>query len=407
MKKLAVYLTGSPGQSTPVGTLAEHDRRIYFEYDPDFLETRLELSPFKLPLQTGVFEHTDVAIGPLPGLFSDSLPDSWGWLLMDRWFRRRGVELRAISPLERLAYLGNRTMGALTYHPPHDIRPADGGRLDLARLGRNAEQVIAGEPAEVLPQLIRAGGSPGGARPKVLIGLRITGDNAEIITGEVDLPEGFEPWIVKFTSKEDGPDAGAVEYACAMMAHEAGLDMPPSRLFEVGPAQRYFGIRRFDRTASGNRRIHMHTFANLIHSDYRLPREDYATLLRVSRVLTRNHQDVLRTFRLAVFNVAINNCDDHAKNFAFLMDEGGQWSLSPAYDLTISPPGSEHAMTLLGRPAAVTREHLIELARQADIRRHEAGSIIDQVNHATRRWPHFAEIAGCREKAGTFTPTLP
>jgi len=402
MRELTVKLQRTPGDTLTVGRLAEQDRRIYFEYDNAFLDTGIGLSPFKLPVQPGLIEHTDHAFGPLPGVFDDSLPDGWGLLLMDRHFRRGGMDPATLSPLDRLAYLGTRTMGALTYHPPSREQPEhDDQLIDLYDLGHNAEEVLVGDAAEVLPELMRAGGSPGGARPKVLIGIQ--GDR--IISGEDDLPAGYQHWIVKFAAREDARDAGPVEYAYALMAHAAGLDMPPTRLFEVKhgrSTRRYFGVQRFDR-ADDNRRIHMHTFANLIHANFRIPSTDYADLFKVTQALTRNHADLLRLFRLMLFNIAAHNRDDHAKNFAFTLDDQtGEWSLAPAYDLTHSPgPGGEHTTTILGEGRQPTRNHGLKLAAQLGLKPRETSPIIDQVNAAITRWPRFAEQASCTKKIAT------
>ncbi len=397
MRKLTVKLQRSPKDVPTVGTLAEQDRRIYFEYDPVFLDTGLQLSPFKLPLRPGLIVHTDLAFGPLPGVFDDSLPDGWGLLLMDRHFRRQGIDPATLSPLDRLAYLGTRTMGALTYHPPREI-DRDDRLIDLHQLGCNAEDFLAGRAAEVLPELMRAGGSPGGARPKVLVGIH----DDQIISGEDDLPNGFEHWIVKFTAKAEARDAGPVEYAYSLMAQAAGIDMPQTRLFEVRhgrSVRRYFGVQRFDR-AQGNRRIHVHTFGNLIHANFRIPSTDYADLFKVTRSLTRNHRDVLRLFRIMVFNIAAHNRDDHAKNFAFTLDgQTGEWSLAPAYDLTYSSgPGGEHTTTVLGEGRHPTRDHCLKLAEQAGIQSRSAGTIIEEATTAIGRWPDFASQAGCTTK---------
>ena len=410
MRQLTVKFQRSPDDVLTVGTLAEQDR-IYFEYEPAFLDTGLELSPFKLTARPGLIEHTDHAFGPLPGVFDDSLPDGWGLLLMDRHFRRRGTDPATLSPLDRLAYLGTRTMGALTYHPPREVK-RDDQLIDLYELGCNAQDVLAGDAAVVLPQLMRAGGSPGGARPKVLVGVR---DN-QIISGEGDLPAGFlasggEHWIVKFATKSDARHAGPVEYAYSLMARAAGIDMPQTRLFEVRHDRRvcrYFGVQRFDRTTH-NRRIHVHTFANLIHANFRIPSTDYADLFKVTRSLTHSHRDVLRLFRVMVFNVAAHNRDDHAKNFAFVLDaQTGEWSLAPAYDLTHSlGPGGEHTTTVLGEGRHPTPEHCLKLAEQAGLKPRQATPIIDEVNTAIGQWADFAEQAGCTRKiAVTIARTI-
>ncbi|HZK79428.1 MAG TPA: type II toxin-antitoxin system HipA family toxin, partial [Humisphaera sp.] len=364
-----------------------------FEYDASFIERELPLSPFKLPLRAGMIEHADVSFGRLPGLFDDSLPDGWGLLLMDRMFRRRGLDPVAVSPLERLSYLGVRTMGALTYHPPEDVKP-DNALIDLHKMGENARQIYSGQAVEILPELMRAGGSPGGARPKALIGLK----NDKIISGEDDLPAGYKHWIVKFPSDRDGRDAGRVEFAYAAMARAAGIDMPATKLFRVAKTQAYFGAQRFDRGPK-NRRRHLHTFGNLIHANFRIPTTDYADLFKVTIALTRNHADLLRAFARMAFNVAAHNRDDHAKNFSFLMADSGDWSLSPAYDLTFSAgPGGEHTMTIAGEGRSPTRDHMLQLAGQFDIKRKDANAIIDKVARAVSKWNEFAERAGCTKK---------
>jgi len=376
-----------------VGTLAEQDRRIYFEYSQEWLETGLQLSPFKVPLQQGLFEHTDYSFGLLPGLFDDALPDGWGLLLMDKHFRKAGIEPASLSPLDRLSYIGTRAMGALTYHPADEIEQHK-GVFDLHSLGKNAEEVFAGETTQVLPELERAGGSPGGARPKVLVGVQ--GDI--IISGEDDLPEGFEHWLIKFASKNDVSHASRVEYAYALMAKAAGIAMPEVRLFQVRDDRSYFGVKRFDRKEN-NERLHVHTFANLIHANFRIPSTDYADLFKVAQVLTRNHQDILELFRRMMFNIASHNRDDHAKNFAFVMDKEGEWSLSPCYDITYSEGiGGEHTMSVLGEGKNPTIELCIQIALQFGVKKKIANSIIDEVQSAVDDWKKFAKEAGCETK---------
>jgi len=414
MKKLEVRFTRAPGDLLHVGTLAEDRGRAYFEYAPEFLATGLNLSPFRLPFEAGLFEHADRDFGPLPGLFDDSLPDGWGLLLMDRHFRALGLNPSEISPLDRLSWLGTRTMGALTYHPPADRENIDAGVFDLHDLARQSRELLAGDAVDVLPQLLLAGGSPGGARPKVLVGFNP--GTGGVISGEDDLPEGFEHWIVKFAAKADASDAGAVEYAYALMAVAAGIDMPPTRLFETSDGDRFFGVKRFDR--NGNRRYHVHTFGNLIQSNFRIPSADYADLLKATSLLTRNHQDVLRAFRRMVFNVLAHNRDDHVKNFAFILDDatglaagsppGGDWALTPAYDLLCTHgPGGEHTMTLAGEGRNPGRSHALGLAEQADVSKREAAAIIDQVQAAVARWSDYATQAGVSRARADIQSAMP
>jgi serine/threonine-protein kinase HipA len=385
MRKLEVRLVAVPGEERTVGQLAESGRQIYFEYDPAFLQDPLWLSPFKLPPEPGLQQHRDHGFGPIFGLFDDSLPDGWGLLLMDRFFKQQGNVLAAVSVLDRLAYLGTRTMGALTYHPPSEPSDCHPQTLDLHEMARASEQVLQGSCMEVLPQLLRAGGSPGGARPKVLVG--ISGET--MVSGETDLPPAYSSWIVKFNAKEDPPDAGPVELAYALMAADAEIDMPPTRLFETAQGERFFGVERFDR--QGNRRFHVHTFGNLIHSNFRIPSCDYEQLLKVTQVLTRNHLDVLECYRRMVLNVLTHNRDDHVKNFAFRLNDEGEWELAPAYDLVYSSgPGGEHSMTVAGEGKSPTRRHMLQLATPIGIAEREAESIIDEVASAVERWQTHA-----------------
>jgi serine/threonine-protein kinase HipA len=393
VKKLQVRFVRQPGEERIVGQLAESGQRVFFEYDPDFLRDPLWLSPFKLPPQPGLLEHRDYSFGPIFGLFDDSLPDGWGLLLMDRFFRQRGSALDEVSVLDRLAYLGTRTMGALTYHPPADPGDHQARFLDLQEMARAAQQVIEGTPGEVLPQLLRAGGSPAGARPKVLVGVR--GDT--LLSGEGDLPPGYTPWMVKLQSRQDAPDAGPAELAYSKMAKDAGITVPPSRLFETPKGGRFFGVERFDRR--GNHRFHVHTFGNLIHANFRIPSCDYGQLLEVTRILTKDHQAVLESYRRMVFNVVMHNRDDHVKNFAFRLTDAGDWELAPAYDLVYAPgPGGEHTMTIAGEGRAPARSHLLQLAAPAGIATREAESMIDSVAAVAAGWRTYFREAGVGRK---------
>lgn len=405
MKTLEVRLTLRPGDERIVGRLAETgprpaERRVVFEYDPTFLANPLWLSPFKLAPQPGLLEHRDLAFGPLFGLFDDSLPDGWGLLLMDRFFAQQGTALAGVSPLDRLAYLGTRTMGALTYHPPAEPSEGRAQTLDLQAMVQVARQVVQGSAGEVLPQLLRAGGSPGGARPKVLVGVR--GD--EILSGEDDLPPGYAHWMVKFHARPEPADSGAVELAYSQMAREAGLAMPPTRLFETPRGERFFGVERFDRR--GDERFHVHTFGNLIHANFRVPSCDYRQFLEVTRILTRNHREVLEAYRRMVFNVLAHNRDDHVKNFAFRMAEDGGWELAPAYDLVLTPgPAGEHTMTVAGEGRAPARSHLLQLAGPAGISESEVDEILEQVAAAAARWRIHAREAGVGPKSAREVET--
>jgi len=392
MKKLEVRFTRDAVDSFSVGTLAEDRGTIYFEYSPEFVGLGLNLSPFSLPFEPGLFEHKDREFGALPGLFDDSLPDGWGLLLMDRHFRSLGRSLADISPLDRLSWLGTSTMGALTYHPPAENDFTNPDLIDLHDMARQSREILEGSVSTVLPQLLKAGGSPGGARPKVLVGFNPGSDR--LISGENDLPDGYDHWMVKFPGQADFVGVGALEYAYSLMARGAGIEMPPTRLFETSEGGRFFGAQRFDR--SNNRRYHVHSFGNMIQSNFRIPSNDYADLLKVTSLLTRNHDEVLEAFRRMVFNLLAHNRDDHVKNFSFILDdETGDWRMSPAYDLLHTPgPGGEHTMTLLGEGRNPGISHLLGLAEQAGVSERVARGIIDEVKAAIDQWPEFADQAG-------------
>jgi|CXWL01.1.fsa_nt_gi serine/threonine-protein kinase HipA len=394
MKSLEVRLRRDLGQERVVGRLVETGKRseggtVFFQYDAEFLRDPLWLSPFKLAPRAGLIEHRDHDFGPIFGLFDDSLPDGWGLLLMDRFFQQAGSPLAEVSVLDRLAYLGTRTMGALTYHPPSEPSDSSSRVLDLAEMAEASRQVIEGSPAEVLPLLLRAGGSPGGARPKVLVGLH----GESILSGEDDLPPGYSHWIVKFSAGAESVDSGPLEYAYSLMARNAGVTVPATRLLETHRGERYFAVERFDRR--GHHRFHVHTFGNLLHANFRIPSCDYRQLLEVTRILTRNQGDVVECFRRMVFNVVAHNQDDHVKNFAFLMADDGEWELAPAYDLVFAfGPGGEHSLTIAGEGRAPTRSHLLQLAGPVGISTIDADSIIDAVATAVALWPSHARQAG-------------
>lgn len=386
MKKLEVRLSLSPNHEQLVGHLAEHDRRVYFEYDSNFLARPLWLSPFKLPPEPGLHEHKELAFGPLFGLFDDSLPDGWGLLLMDRHLKAQGFAPAAVSPLDRLAYHGTRTMGALTYHPPQACEDGDPAILDLHALSLEAHRIISGQAQEILPLLLRAGGSPGGARPKVLVGV----SEGRLICGADELPPGYAHWLIKFAARQDADDDGVIELAYAEMARASGIDMPPTRLFATAEGDRFFGVARFDRDE--DERFHVHTFGNLIHANFRIPGSDYEQLLHVTRVLTKDERAVHAMLRRMIFNVLAHNRDDHVKNFAFRLNRQNEWELAPAYDLTFADgPGGEHTMTVDGEGRRPGRTQFARLAERFDIPQKVLSAIIDEVAAAAADWPRFAK----------------
>ena len=389
MRRLQVRLEWGDDQVV-VGTLAERDRRIYFEYDPDFIDAPLPISPFKLPVNPGLFEHTEREFSQVFGVFNDSLPDGWGLLLMDRVFRKQGLEPARISILDRLAYIGERGMGALTYHPPTANAEEPVPVVDLQEVAHQAARILEGSTEDLLPSLRIAGGSPGGARPKVLIAVH---EDGRAIAGTSDVPEGFRHYLVKFPAGEDLPEIGAVEAAYALMAKEAGLNIPPTTLFETRDGGRYFGIERFDR--DGDLRLHMHTLSGLLHASHRLPSLEYEGFLKATLILTRDHRQVEEAYRRMAFNVLAHNRDDHVKNFSYLMDRDGEWRLAPAYDLVFSEgPRGQHTMAIAGEAEQPGERDMINVAYDCDLDAGKAKEIINEVRSAIRQWSRFAIATG-------------
>lgn len=370
----------------PVGRLALRDRIIYFGYDASFIETNIALSPYRLPLQSGVQRFDNQLFEGLPGLFNDSLPDGWGRLLFDRFARSQGILPSDITPLDRLAHVGMNALGALVYEPDQSEETHhDPVRLD--ELARNARDVLEGEADEVLAELIALNGSSGGARPKALIGVDENFEN--VIHGVSDLPAGYEPWMVKFPNSQDGNDAGAIEYVYALTAIEAGIDMPPVHLFNAQDGAGFFAIKRFDRV--GSKRLHMHTACGLLHSDYRTPSLDYEDLITLTSSLTRDVREVEKMYQLAVFNVLAHNRDDHSKNFSYLLNDEGNWALSPAYDLTFSSgPRGEQSTLVMGEGSRPGLSHLRSLGEEAKIATARIEDIIDSTRAALSHWENLA-----------------
>lgn len=370
----------------PVGRLAIRERIIYFEYDSAFLERGLDLSPLHLPLRSGVQRSEPVLFEGLHGLFNDSLPDGWGRLLFDRAMRAQGTLPDSLSPLDRLAHIGMRGMGALTYEP--DYTQANFSQpIDLDALAQNAQDVLQGSASDVLEELLALNGSSAGARPKALIGLNP--DTHEIMHGGEALQTGFEPWLVKFANAQDGADAGAIEYVYALMAEKAGVDMMPSKLLPAKTGAGYFVTKRFDRVE--NARIHTHTACGILHSDFRTPSLDYQDLLTLTLHLTRDMREVETMYRLAVFNVLAHNRDDHSKNFTYLMNDKSEWRVSPAYDLTFSSgPSGEQSTMVMGEGRIPTIQHLKALGADAKIDKAKAAQIIEQTRTALCEWESLA-----------------
>lgn len=377
--KLSVYLN-TYGIRRMVGLLYENAGRVFFEYSPDFLQSGIALSPFKLPLKPGVFEDEKRTFDGLFGLFNDSLPDGWGCLLLDRKLRKRGLSYDSITPLSRLSMIGRNPMGALEYEPA-DEAAEEVGNVELDSLSGEVDKILAGNDSDVLDELLKLNGSSGGARPKIVA--YVSDDRQKIIHGGANPPAGFTPWIIKFSERYDKLNSGETEYRYSLAAKEAGIDMPPTHLFPSKNGGGYFGVQRFDRTPQG--KVHVHTACGLLHASHRFSCLDYENLLKLTLVLTRDITQAEEMVRRMVFNVKSGNRDDHSKNFSFLLNKNFEWRLAPAYDLTPSAGiNGEQTAMVNGKGRNITDDDLIAAAKVADIPASAVRSIINTVESALK-----------------------
>jgi serine/threonine-protein kinase HipA len=381
-------------ETVEVGRLAWVGRRLLMEFSAKFLARPLPLSPLKLPVQPGVHEERTRVFEGLHGVFSDSLPDGWGRLLTDRLLERHGVDRHRLTPLDRLALVGRDGFGALCYQPELSLtEPPE--VIDLLALAQASRAVLEGDEATVFPELLALEGSSGGARPKVALSYHP--QEGRLLAGRAAIPPGHLPILVKFGSRNDPVDIGAIEQTYAIMARAAGLAVSPCWLLAASERHPgFFATQRFDRQGTqGNQRLHLHSLSGLLHADHRYPSVDYRTLLRTTRWLTRDQQAVEAVFRLLCFNAVAHNRDDHSRNFSFLMDRSGAWRPSPAYDLTFSAgPGGEHWMTIGGEGMRPERGHILAEARAAGVSVKRAATILLEVREAVSRWSSLAEQHG-------------
>jgi serine/threonine-protein kinase HipA len=376
VKELTVTYQGL-GTSFVLGTLADDGQAVLFEYAPQALERGLQLSPIRLPLRALAYpdrraDYTQ--LHDVPGLIYDSLPDGWGYRLMHRRMRTRGIDPDKASTLDRLAYLGANTMGALTYAPAlPDV--VDGQDLTLLDLAQEVQAVLVDDSHEVLAELARAGASSAGARPKALV--YFNPDTGQMSTQASAVPNG-QAWLVKFPGSDDAPDSSALEELYARIAHQCQLGMTKTQFFELPGGRTAFATQRFDRR--GEQRVHVHSLAGLLHANFQEPSVSYEDFFRVTRRLTRDQRELKKAVQRCAFNILMNNRDDHAKNLSFLLEANGSWQLAPPYDLTYCPGyKGEHFMDVAGEGAEPGREHVLKAAKAAGLPVAVAEHAIDEL----------------------------
>lgn len=350
-----------------VGILAETKNGYgAFQYDREWVRNGFSISPFSLPLEERVFlPKTDVFEG-LFGVFSDSLPDGWGRLLVDRMLRKKGVQPAAVRAVTRLGIVGSSGMGALEYEP--ELWPQEEKEnFDLEQLAKECEQIFQDKECSNLDELFRLGGSPGGARPKVLVRVE------------------HEPWLVKFPSPYDEPSIGKEEYNYMNCAALCGITVPETRLFPSATCEGYFGVKRFDRV--GERKLHMITASGLLETSHRIPNLDYHDLMRLTYILTKDSRQMEELYRRMCFNVFAHNRDDHSKNFSFLYDETEmRWKLTPAYDLTYSNSmNGEHATSVNGNGKNPELVDLLAVGRATGMSGKKLRSIAEEIREQVEK----------------------
>ncbi|MBA0882584.1 type II toxin-antitoxin system HipA family toxin [Flavobacterium undicola] len=372
-----------------IGTMVENQGKIYFKYDPDFISSGLEISPFKMRLSNEILTPKETYLEGLFGVFSDSIPDGWGRLLLDRKLLSMGVNLNEITPLDRLTYIDKNCTGAISYEPEYENNFTNFNVVDLDQISNEIETVLNGTSEDVIEELFHLGGSSGGARPKVLIGFNP--NTQELLYGKSDLPEGFEHWIIKFPSSNDLTDIALIEYTYNQMAQAAGIEVNEFRLFKSKKGQYFFGSKRFDRIQ--NKKLHLHSAAGLLHDNFRMSTLDYGHLMDCAFTLEKDFNAFNKILQLATFNVLAHNRDDHSKNFSFLMDKNGHWKLAPAYDLTFSNSSyGFHSTTIAGESKNPTLKHLTTLAKHFGIK--NPNSTFEKVQEVISQFDSLAKNNG-------------
>ena len=392
-----------------VGGVAElNDGRIVFEYDPAFRTSGLEISPLNLPLSTRGPVRFDELLRKdgfqgLPGVLADALPDAFGTRVIRAFYTSRGEERKAFSPVQHLLYVGERSIGALEFHPAESLprRRGEVEALEVAALVADARRIIAGDAEVTIPEIYRIGSSAGGMRPKaVVLYNRVSG---EVRSAFAPPQPGDEQCILKFDGVGEALTTGLlgepqpfnrVEAAYARMARAAGLDVVDVMILEGADGHAHLIIPRFD--LRDGERLHQHTLGGLLHVDYNEPgASSYEEYLRTMLRLRMPPAAVIEGYRRMLFNLFAVNQDDHVKNLSFHMDGTGDWSLTPAYDLTFAKGGgwtATHQMRVADKRAGIARRDMIAVAETFGIR--NPAGMIAQVADAVGRWPEYARECG-------------
>ena len=367
------------GESIQLGRLSyiERDQSAAFQWSQEALDRKQEWSPLCMPLssQLWVSGMREMDLMGLPGLIHDALPDGWGMLLMDRAFIQAGVSRHRISPLLRLAFLSNRCWGALSFVPEWGADIDKQHQVAIGALAEEAQQVMHGDTDRVSQALLVAGGSPHGARPKVMVA--VNNDLTQALVGQEDLPPGYRHVLIKFAGDGEGPTHPVLEFCYTEAARAAGIQTAPAALIEAG-GRAGLCVDRFDRV-DGQRR-HVHSMAGMLHTTHRIANSDWLQVADILNRLEGGEADLEQAFRRAVFNAVFCVRDDHTKNIAF-MRRGNTWGLSPAFDIAYCDgPGGYHTMTYAEHQGRdVRRADLLRLAEPFGVVEPEVDRLVEQM----------------------------
>ncbi|MCF0144918.1 MAG: type II toxin-antitoxin system HipA family toxin, partial [Firmicutes bacterium] len=387
---------------TTIGTVLFNDETGFatFEYDRNFIKSGIELSPIAMPLSERLYTFPELPVNSfrgLPGMLADSLPDKFGNAVIDSWLKSRGRTPESFNAVERLCYTGKRGMGALEFVPALGPAYTENEPVEIDAMVKLAEDILSerenlhiAEGSNAMSQILQAGTSAGGARAKAIVAWNEkTGD---IRSGQISAGEDYEYWLIKFDGLEnnkdkeenDGPQHTRIEYAYYLMAKAAGISMSECRLYKEN-GRHHFMTKRFDRIGENGDKLHMQSLGAIAHFDYNSPGAySYEQAAKAMRKLKTGKEDFSQLYRRMVFNAFALNCDDHVKNISFLMDRRGNWSLSPAYDVTYAynPGGrwtSSHQMSINGKRSKITKVDLLACAEAMDLKTKEAEAIIRDV----------------------------
>lgn len=388
-----------------------------FEYDPKFKQFKWDLAPLKMPLSDNrnLFSFPELrkdrnseydTFKGLPGMLADALPDKYGSQLINIWLAQQGRAQESMNPVEMLCFIGTRGMGALEFEPVVLKETQRTFSIEIENLVHTAQKMLAQrevfatnlneDEEQAVLEILKIGTSAGGARPKAVIAWNEK--SGEVKSGQTKAPEDFEHWLIKLDGVSEvqlgsSHGYGRVEMAYYNMALACGIEMMPSRLL-VENSRAHFMTKRFDRQGNDVKH-HVQTFCALKHFDYNLVHSfSYEQLFQCMRELKLSYADAEQMFRRMVFNVIARNCDDHTKNFSFLLKQGGKWELAPAYDLCHAyRPDSEwvsqHALSINGKRKEITKADLLVIGES--IRCKKASEIIDEINDIVNQWENFAD----------------